>query len=407
MVLVHPGRVRSVVADAEEAHAGRRLLDGDGDQVSGDVGHEHVFDQAAGGLPVLVLAHERATPPGAGGVGVRVGAGLLLARAHFCDLGLLAALGGDPVLLVLDLGAGLLRSALDFAGLDFVGLLVSAGLGFPGRRSSGYYRTFRRVGLLVLRGLPRWVCGTPQTRGGGRTDPVSTRELRRFTLKVEGLRTGPLTERRVFGRQGSQGFITGYPLHGHGGRGLLLSAGWAQSVLSGSLNRMFGRVQVQSCHSFGFTSSCLQIQIRSGVQTGDGQFALAQVPALVGRGLDRGPPGSDGAHFHRPALAQGAPVRTARHVPAGRVAVKAHEGEARRVDGLLDGSGEIRLLGGLGDFARTLVLQEVLGVGGFLAPFLLGLLFHHDLRLLLGVGDGMELSSRRRARLLVAVVILV
>lgn len=205
-------RVKLVVADAEEAHAGRRLLDRDGDQISGDVGHKHVFDQAAGGLPVLALTHNRVTPSGTGGVRVRVGTALLLARAHFRDFGFLAALGGDSLLLALDLRAGLLRPALDFAGLDFTRLSVSTGLRFPGRWSSGYYRTFRRIGLLVLRdgGLPRWVCRTPQTRGGRRTDPS---ERRRFTLKVEGLRTGTLTEKRVFGSQGRPCFITGYPLH--------------------------------------------------------------------------------------------------------------------------------------------------------------------------------------------------
>lgn len=86
--------------------------------------------------------------------------------------------------------------------------------------------------------------------------------------------------------------------------------------------------------------------------------------------------------------------------------MKAHEGEAGRVNGLLDGSWKIRILGGLQDLARTLVLQEVLGFGGFLASFFLGLLFHHNLRLLLGVGDGMDLSSHCWARLLNVVVVI-
>lgn len=58
--LVSGGRGRkaaSVVAQAEEAHAGGGLLDSDGDEVGGDVGDEHVLQEAAGRLPVLAGLH--------------------------------------------------------------------------------------------------------------------------------------------------------------------------------------------------------------------------------------------------------------------------------------------------------------------------------------------------------------
>lgn len=57
----------SVMPQAEEAHAGGRLLHGDCDEVGSDVGDEDVLDEAAGRLPVLAgLDRYRQVLPGAG-----------------------------------------------------------------------------------------------------------------------------------------------------------------------------------------------------------------------------------------------------------------------------------------------------------------------------------------------------
>lgn len=89
--------------------------------------------------------------------------------------------------------------------------------------------------------------------------------------------------------------------------------------------------------------------------------------------------------------------------------MKAHEGEARWVDWLLDGSRKICIFECLQDLARALVLLKFLHVWGqrLPAPFLWGLLFgHDDLRLLLR--DGMKVScSDGRVCLAVVVVIVV
>lgn len=72
--------------------------------------------------------------------------------------------------------------------------------------------------------------------------------------------------------------------------------------------------------------------------------------------------------------------------------METHEGEARRVNRLLDRPWKIRLFGGLQDFARTLVLLELLRLRRQGLPVSLprGLLLRHDdLRLLLR--DGMQL----------------
>lgn len=47
--------VLSVVANAEEAHTGWRLLDCYGNQISSDICYKHMFNQTTCRLPVLVL----------------------------------------------------------------------------------------------------------------------------------------------------------------------------------------------------------------------------------------------------------------------------------------------------------------------------------------------------------------
>lgn len=87
--------------------------------------------------------------------------------------------------------------------------------------------------------------------------------------------------------------------------------------------------------------------------------------------------------------------------------MEAHEGEARRVNRLLDRAWKICIFG---HFARALVLLEFLHVGGqrFPAPFLWGLLFCHDnLRLLLRDGMKVTRSGARRGLFDVAVVVIV
>lgn len=387
----------SVVADAEEAHAGWRLFHRDGDQVRRDISHKHVFDQAACGLPVLVLARHWVTLSSVRRVVVRVRAALLFARAHVGHFGFLAAFSGRSCRRVLDLGAGLVQPALDLLEFLHFSELVSTGLRFPGRRSSRGNWTFIGVCLQILGdcGFSRRDDWISQTRCCGGAASRSVTALRLLVLKVEGLMAliggGAL-------RLGSPCFSTSYPLHcGPGGVGLLWSAGWAQSVLSGSLNRMFGGIHIQSSYSFGFTSSRFQIQTSSTVPAGDGQLPLGCISDLVGFvqgqrcGLDWRSPRSRwaGGGFNRPTLGQRAPVRTRRRI-FGWAAVETHEGEARRMNRLLDRPWKIRFSGALQDFARTLVLLELLRLRRQGLPVSLpqGLLLRHDdLRLLLR--DGM------------------
>lgn len=142
-------RVLSVVANAEEAHAGWRLLDGDSNQISGDIRYKHVLDQAPRGLPVLVLDHDRAILHSVVLVGVR--AALVLPRAHVVHL--LAFFGGRPLLLELRGGflqAALLQPAWDSGGLGLCGLLFCSQLVLSGRQSTGRRGAFRRMILLML-----------------------------------------------------------------------------------------------------------------------------------------------------------------------------------------------------------------------------------------------------------------
>lgn len=186
-------------------------------------------------------------------------------------------------------------------------------------------------------------------------------------------------------------------------------------MLSGSLNGVFGCIQIQRCYPFWFTSSCFQIQTCIAAHTGDGQFTLSDMPALAGFVQGGGgrldwPARPRGAHgvFNSPTLGQRAPVLTAHCIPS-RAPMKTHEGEACWVNGLLDRSRKIRIFGRLQDFARALVLLKFLHVRGqgFPASFLWGLLFCHD-NLGLLLRDRMKVScSDARVCLFSAAVVVV
>lgn len=159
---------------------------------------------------------------------------------------------------------------------------------------------------------------------------------------------------------------------------------------------MFGRIQIQRCNSFWFTSSCFQIQTRP---TRDGQFTLSGIPALAGFAqrqwgwLDWSAR-SQRAHgvFNGPSLGQRAPVLPTCRIP-GRAPMETHESEAGWVNGLLYCPWKIGIFGGLEDFARALALLKFLHLWGkrFSASLLWWLRFRHDnLRFLLR--DGMEVS---------------
>lgn len=82
--------------------------------------------------------------------------------------------------------------------------------------------------------------------------------------------------------------------------------------------------------------------------------------------------------------------------------MKAHEGEARRVNRLLDRSRKVSVFEALQDFVRAFIDVRRRGLP---APFLRGLLFgHDDLRLLLR--DGVKVS-RSDARVGLAVIVVV
>lgn len=170
-------------------------------------------------------------------------------------------------------------------------------------------------------------------------------------------------------------------------------------MLSGSLNGVFGCIQIQCCYSFWFTSSCFQIQTCPTAHAGDGQFTLSEIPPLAGfvqreRGsLDR-PSSSHRAHgvFNSSSLGQRAPVLTTHCIPR-RAPMETHEGEACCMNRLFDCAWKIYIFRRLQDFARTLVLLKFLHFRGqrFPASFLWGLLFGHN-NLCFLLRDGMKVS---------------
>lgn len=115
----------------------------------------------------------------------------------------------------------------------------------------------------------------------------------------------------------------------------------------------------------------------SAAQTGPGCLPLVRVPARTRPAEALDPRRAHGR--------QQAPGLAPRRIPGATM--EAHEGETGRVDGLLDGSRKTELFVGLQDPARTLILREVLHIGGQRLPaalegwFLFG---HQDLGLLLG-----------------------
>lgn len=168
-----PLRLPSVVAKAEEADAGRRLLDGDGDEVGGDVCDEDVLDQTPHGLPVLVLDRDR-------GVLVLVGLGAALVFAGAQLVLLLAVFGSRSVLLDLRrfLDAALVQPGLDFGALD-LGVLWDLVLKvLPGLQPS------RRAVLPGRRHQGLLCCSIPNRAGA-----VSSSIPDQFTLEVERLKT--------------------------------------------------------------------------------------------------------------------------------------------------------------------------------------------------------------------------